>query len=251
MCHTYLGASSALFFHLSVSDSERGDCLFEGWHGRINPSLCLQKGRVILHTIMTEICKAQLTSEAKHWSTLEFQKESIRCHQSVNNSLGIYLKKRKEKKSQKPKLKTDVEAPRTHRTLWPQLNSESGHKRGLRQESFCCTCFSLVDGAGSLVQACLTETLSWDRFHTLPCCLLWNWGPECGGPVARVTALRKKKSTFVRKKKSGVGRERAIVSKCAAGWGVKGAGKWRKGKTGLDPGNTSSTHQVLPRVTPV
>ncbi|EAW97137.1 hCG2014834, partial [Homo sapiens] len=26
-------------------------------------------------------------------STLEFQKESIRCHQSVNNSLGIYKQK--------------------------------------------------------------------------------------------------------------------------------------------------------------
>lgn len=66
MCHAYLEASSALFFHLSVSDSERSDCLFEGWHGRINPSLCLQQVRVSLHTIMTEICKAQLTSEAKN-----------------------------------------------------------------------------------------------------------------------------------------------------------------------------------------
>ena len=41
-------------------------------------------------TEMQFLKKAQFTWEAKNCSTLEFPKEAIRCHQSVNNSLGIY-----------------------------------------------------------------------------------------------------------------------------------------------------------------
>lgn len=83
---------------------------------------------------------------------MEFQKESIRCHQSVDNSLGIY----KQNLSRlKKKTKTDYKAPLQHSTAL-LLFSDCCKKRGYLtcfKEGFYFACLSLVGRTRTFVRA--------------------------------------------------------------------------------------------------